>query len=126
MRNVRIARRRIQHAFLTTAVVAALIAGAGGAAFAQAPTYVDALKPGGSVSLYSAPDTKSNAIDAPTLPLLVQGASQHGFYPVKVNGKSYWVDGMVVKVVRSAQARCSQSAGVQAAGTLGAAANRCQ
>ncbi|WP_454827126.1 hypothetical protein [Paraburkholderia xenovorans] len=126
MQQVRDTRQRIKYAFVTVTAAIAVSAAASGTASAQAPTYVDAQKPGGTVKLYSAPDIKSSAIDAPTLPLLVQGASQHDFYPVKVDGKPYWVDGMDVKVVRSAQARCSQSAGIQAAGTLGAAANRCQ
>ncbi|VVD34106.1 hypothetical protein [Paraburkholderia dioscoreae] len=126
MQQVRDTRQRLKHAFLTAAVAVAFTATAGGTASAQTPTYVDAKKPGETVKLYSAPDKKSRVIDAPTLPLLVQGASQHDFYPVKVDGKPYWADGLEVKVVRSAQARCSQSAGIQAAGTLGAAANRCQ
>ncbi|MFM0624814.1 hypothetical protein [Paraburkholderia xenovorans] len=126
MNQARDTTRRITYAFLAAAAAVTFAVMAGGLAFAQAPTYVDARKTGEPVKLYSAPDTKSSSIIAPTLPLLVQGASQHDFYPVKVDGKPYWVDGMSVKVVRSAQARCSKSAGVQAAGTLGAATNRCQ
>jgi hypothetical protein len=118
---------RFTHAFLAATMVAALTAMTGGKAFAdEHTTYVDSQKPGGTVKLYGAPDIHSVAMDAPTLPLLVQGASDHGFYPVKVNGKPYWVDGMAVKVVRQAQAQCSKPAGVQSAGTLGAATNRCQ
>jgi hypothetical protein len=118
---------RVTHAFLTATTVVALTATASSMAFAQPATYVDSQKPGGTVKLYSAPDIHSVVMDAPTLPLLVQDASDHGFYPVKVDGKRYWVDGMAVKVVRDVQAaRCSKSAGVQAAGTLGAATNRCQ
>ncbi|WNC93389.1 hypothetical protein RI103_21525 [Paraburkholderia sp. FT54] len=119
--------RRVTSAFLAATTVVALTATVGSMASDQPATYVDSQKPGGTVKLYSAPDIHSVVMDAPTLPLLVQGASDHGFYPVKVNDKPYWVDGMAVKVVRDVQAaRCSKSAGVQAAGTLGAATNRCQ
>ncbi|MFM0168496.1 hypothetical protein [Paraburkholderia sediminicola] len=127
MQKVRDARQRIKYAFVVATTAAVFTTASGGMAIAQEPTYVDAPKPGGTVKLYGAPDIKSSAIDAPTLPLAVQGASVSGFYPVKVDGKPYWVRGIDVKVVRNAQAaRCSKSAGVQAAGTLGAATNRCQ
>lgn len=127
MRKVLDARQRIKYAFVVATVAAAFTSTGGGMALAQAPAYVDAPKPGGTVKLYGAPDLKSSTIDAPTLPLAVQGASVSGFYPVKVDGKPYWVYGVDTKVIREAQAaRCSKSAGVQAAGTLGAATNRCQ
>lgn len=127
MKQARDVWQRITHAFLAATTAAALTAMAAGTALSdEHTTYVDSQKPGGIVKLYGAPDIHSVAMDAPTLPLLVQGASDHGFYPVTVNGKPYWVDGMAVKVVRKAQAQCSKPAGVQAAGTLGAATNRCQ
>lgn len=124
MQQVRDARQQIKYAFVAASTVV-MFTTTGGNAFAQAPTYIDALRPGGTVKLHSAPDAKSSTIDAPKLPIAVQGASKNGFYPVDVGGKPYWADGMDVKVVRNAAARCSQSAGVQAAGTLGAATNRC-
>ncbi|MFM0227008.1 hypothetical protein [Paraburkholderia dipogonis] len=125
MQKVRDARQRIKHALLAATAATAFAAITGGNAFAQTPTSVEALKPGEAVKIYSAPDTKSSSKNAAESRLAVMGASKNGFYPVTSEGKPYWVDGMTVKVVRNAQARCSQSAGVQAAGTLGAAANRC-
>ncbi|MFB9128313.1 hypothetical protein ACFFYR_36040 [Paraburkholderia dipogonis] len=127
MRRIHDARQQFRRALLaTTAVVVFTLTTSGFAAADDAKSFVDAQKPGGTVKLYSAPGEKEGVMDAPTLPLAVDGPSEHGFYPVKVNGKSYWVDGMSVKVVRNAQiARCSESAGVQSAATLGAASNRC-
>ncbi|WP_168789508.1 hypothetical protein [Paraburkholderia aromaticivorans] len=126
MQKVRNARQRIKHALLAATAAAAFVATTGGNAFAQTATSVEALKPGEAVKIYSAPDTKSSSKDATESRLAVVGASKNGFYPVTSDGKPYWVDGMAVKVVRKAQAQCSKSAGVQAAGTLGAATNRCQ
>ncbi len=126
MKKVRDIKQRLRHAFLAATAIAAFAATAGGMAFADETTYVDAPKPGGTVKLYSAPGDRNSVMIAPTLPLRVTGASQHGFYPVTVNQQPYWVDGMDVKTIRNAQARCSQSAGIQSAGTLGAATNRCQ
>ncbi|REG51672.1 hypothetical protein B0G80_8174 [Paraburkholderia sp. BL6669N2] len=127
MQKVRDARQRVKHALLAATAALAFAATAGGYVFAQTQASVDALKPGAAVKLYSAPDTKSSSVDADakSLPLPIAGASQKGFYPVKIGQTTYWADGMAVKIVRNVQARCSQSAGVQAAGTLGAAANRC-
>lgn len=126
MRKVRDTTPLLKHICRMTAAVAALTIALGSMAAADEPTYVDADQPGGTVKLYNSPGAKESAMDAPTLPLRITGPSQHQFYPVTVNNRPYWVSGMDVKVIRNAQVKCSESAGVQSAATLGAATNRCK
>ncbi|ACD18546.1 hypothetical protein [Paraburkholderia phytofirmans] len=126
MNKVRDTRPRLRHASLAAASLAMIAVTLGNVAAADEQPYIYAPQPGATVKLYNSPGDKESAMDAPSLPLHATGPSQHQFYPVTVNGRSYWVNGLDVKVVRKAQAQCSQSAGVQSAATLGAATNRCQ
>ena len=91
------------------------------------PTLVEPSRPSEAIKLYKAAGDKESIRDAPKdAPLHVSGAPKGGFYPVVVQGQTYWVDGMAVKLHRGTGAQCSESASIHAAGTLGAATNRCQ
>ncbi|PRX36343.1 hypothetical protein B0G75_101532 [Paraburkholderia sp. BL18I3N2] len=126
MNEVRDTKPLRRHALFAAASLAMIAASFGSVAAGDDQPYLYAPQPGATVKLYNSPGDKDSAMDAPSLPLHATGQSQHQFYPVTVNGRPYWVNGMDVKVVRKAQAQCSQSAGVQSAATLGAATNRCQ
>ncbi|PRY07964.1 hypothetical protein [Paraburkholderia sp. BL25I1N1] len=126
MNKVRDIKPLRRHASLAATSLAVIAATLGDVAAADDQPYIYAPQPGATVKLYNSPGDKDSAMDAPSLPLHATGPSQHQFYPVTVNGRPYWVNGMDVKVGRKAQAQCSESAGVQSAATLGAATNRCQ
>ena len=89
---------------------------------------LEPLKPNTTVDLYEAPGAKKSVQKAmpSDMPLHAEGPAQNGYYPVRLGKATYWVDGMDVKMKRDSNAPCTQSAGVHAAGTLGAATNRCK
>ena len=109
------------------ALTLTLAFGANVRAATEQPTLVEPSRPSEAIKLYKAPGDKESIMDAPKdAPLHVSGAPTGGFYPVVVQGQTYWVDGMAVKLHRGTRAQCSESASIHAAGTLGAATNRCQ
>ncbi|MFM0055982.1 hypothetical protein PQR64_10190 [Paraburkholderia phytofirmans] len=126
MNKVRNTKPLLRHASLAAASLSVIALTLGNVAAADEQPYIYAPQPGATVKLYNAPGDKESAMDAPSLPLHATGPSHNQFYPVTVNGRPYWVNGMDVKVSRKAQAQCSESAGVQSAATLGAATNRCK
>jgi hypothetical protein len=90
---------------------------------------VEPIREGAPIKLYSGPSTKDRAPDAApeNMPLQTKGPANNGFYPVvDPKGKSFWVDGMEIKLQRDNTAACNLSAGVHAAGQLGAATNQCK
>jgi hypothetical protein len=109
---------------LTTCLVTSVWLASAGAAFAQSAKFV---APMGSkpLKLYDAPGKPSAQTYQEGQPLPVAGEEKGGFIPVDVHGHPFWVDSMDVRRDRQSKAPCTQSAGVSAAGTLGAATNRC-
>jgi hypothetical protein len=109
--------RRLRIAMMSLCMVS-------GSAFSQSAQTVTPDK-NGPLKLYDAPGQLSSDTASNGQPLPVAGAEKQGFIPVLVNNKHYWVDGMDVRRNRQSNATCTLSAGKSAAGTLGAATNRC-
>lgn len=120
---MKILQRECSLHLLTASFVVSVCLASPGATFAQ----TQRVEPigGKPLILYDAPGKPSAHPNTDGKPLLVEGADKGGFVPVQVDGQHYWVDGMDVRRSRQSIAPCTQSAGVPAAGTLGAATNRC-